>query len=155
MDSVVAIVGDQPIKHSDVMRDLRTTAFLNQGTVETSLEAQQAAVNRLVDQAIIRAEMKNGGYSAVDQTRIDQFLNQIQRRYPSAADFQRALASFGLTQATLRSQLAWQLAVQDFIELRFEAAPDDSSAATDDGFIRWLDTARKGQRVTIRAERLK
>lgn len=155
VDSVVATVGQQPIKHSDVMRDLRITAFLNQTPLALTPGEKQAAVNRLVDQAIIRGEMADGGYGEVDQARVNQLFVQIQGRYANQSAFRSELASFGLTEAILRSQLSWQLAVLDFTNSRFGIAPEDSATASEDEFLRWLDTARRRQPITIRTERLK
>ncbi len=86
---------------------------------------------------------------------VSALLTQIQRRYGSSDDFRRALIDSGLTETVLRAQLAWQLAVLDFTETRFGTGPDDDSSAENDALFRWLDIARKNQRISIRAERLK
>jgi hypothetical protein len=155
VDSVVATVSDHPIKHSDVIRDLRTTAFLNQTPADFSFERQQEAVSRLIDQIIIRVQLENGGYPEADAATVETMFQQVKRRYSTDADFQRALAGAGLNEPRLESYLTWQVMVLEFIQLRFGGAPDAEEDASSDAFITWLDATRKEQRIKIRTERLK
>jgi hypothetical protein len=155
VDSVVAIAGAQPIKHSDVIQDLRLTAFLNGMPFDASAERQQQAVNRLIDQVIIRVQLNNGGYTPPDPAKVDGLMKQVRERYSSESAFLRALAQANLTESSLRSYLTWQVMVLEFIDQRFGAGPQDPAQASNDEFIAWLDMARKDERIEIRTERLK
>ncbi|MEO5926389.1 MAG: hypothetical protein ABIR70_21380 [Bryobacteraceae bacterium] len=155
VDGVVAIVGAQPIKHSDVLQDLRLTAFLNGVPVDASAERQQEAANRLIDQVIIRVQLNNGGYNPPDESKIEALLKQVKKRYPSEAAFSRAVVAANLTETSLQWYLGWQVMVLEFIDQRFGTAPEDPVQESNDQFITWLDAARKNERITIRTERLK
>jgi hypothetical protein len=122
IDRLAVIVGKNAIKSSDVERDLRLTAFLNQTAVDRSAKARRESAGRLVDQQIIRAELAAGGYSRATDAQADALLSQIRRdRFgDSAAKLRAALSGYGLTQDELKTQLLWQLTVLQFIQQRFQ-----------------------------------
>jgi hypothetical protein len=165
VDSVVAVVDSQAIKHSDVIREIRLTDFLNHEKLDLSKAAQKEAVNRLIDQAVIRQEIDAGMYVPSDPDQAAALLDQVRQSYGGASGFSKALASYGITEEELKNQLAWQTAVLEFIQLRFgtnekaaaQAAQGTSRQASsgNDDFFAWLDQMRKDRRIVIHEERLK
>lgn len=121
LDRVAVIVGKQVIKESDILRDLRVTDFLNRQPADFSAAAKRKAADRLVEQMIIRDEIRRGAYAQASASQVDAMLKQIrdQRAGGSGARLQQELARYGLTDDQLRAQLQWQFDVLKFIDQRF------------------------------------
>jgi hypothetical protein len=122
IDRIAVVVGKHVIKLSDVERDLRLTAFLNNTTLDLSPKSKRQAAERLVDQQIIRGELAAGGYGRATDAQADALLAQIRRdRYADSAEKLRAaLARYRLTTEELQAELLWQLTVLQFIQQRFQ-----------------------------------
>ena len=155
VDRVDIVVDGQAIKQSDILEDIRVTDFLNQGKLDLALAAQKEAASRLIDQKVIRKAMQSGVYPVPDAGEIDPLLAQIRRRYPDQAAYRRALAAYGLTEEVLKAHLFWQIAVINFIGLRFPATEGNGSAsgdkaATNEQFFAWLDQSRKDARIDFK-----
>ena len=121
IDRVAVVVGKQVIKESDLLRDLRVTEFLNSERPDFSPAAKRKAAERLIDQLIIRDEIRRGAYAPAPVSETDKMLRQIQQQRFSGSSmaFQQALARYGLSEDELRMQLQWQLDVLTFIDQRF------------------------------------
>jgi hypothetical protein len=155
VDSMVASVGTTAIKHSDVIREIKITAFMNRETPNLSPASQKEAVNRLVDQALIRQELEAGMYVPQDPQTADSLLRQLRDAYGGIEPFQKALADRGLNEQTLKAQLSWQATALKFIQLRFGGGAAGAPAeAVNEAFFAWLDQMRKDQRIQIQEARL-
>ena len=121
IDRVAVVVGKQVIKESDLLRDLRVTEFLNGEPPDFSPSAKRKAADRLIDQLIIRDDIRRGAYAPAPASESGKMLAQIQQQRfgGSGAELQRALSRYGLTKDELRMQLQWQLDVLTFIDQRF------------------------------------
>lgn len=122
INRIAVTVGKHVIKLSDVERDLRLTAFLNQAQLDLTAKAKREAADRLVDQQIIRTELSAGGDARATDDQADALLAQIRREHfgDSAERLQAALAKYGITKDELHEQLLWQLTVLRFIQQRFQ-----------------------------------
>ncbi len=69
IDRIAAVVGKHVIKASDIDRDLRVTDFLNRQPLTINADAKRKAVDRLIDQAVIRDEISMGGYNRANRFR--------------------------------------------------------------------------------------
>lgn len=120
IDRIVATVGTSVVTQSDVVIHLRVRAFLDSDTLDLSLRQQRQAVDRLVDQALIRREVEISRYTPPDMADVDSMLQEIRRpAMASDADYARALAKYGITDDQLRQALLWQLTLLRFISYRF------------------------------------
>ena len=120
LDRIAVIVADHVIKDSDIEREIRITDFLNGTPLEFSLATRKAALNRLIDQALIRQEIEVGEYPFATEKEVNRFLDQVKiQRFKTQPDYQKALRDYGLTEQQLRSALKWQLTVLAFIQSRF------------------------------------
>jgi len=121
IDRIAVVVNRHAIKASDVDRDLRLTAFLNQELLKTDSASRRAAANRLVDQEIIRNSLASGGYTRATDADAAKLMAQIRRdRFGNSDErLQQGLARYRLTEDQLRAQLLWQLTVLRFIDQRF------------------------------------
>jgi hypothetical protein len=124
LDRVVIAVGRRAIKASDIDRDLRLTAFLNNAPLDTSNATKKASGERLIDQQIIRQEIATGQYPRASDEEAARLIEQLRvgRFHNSDAQFRAALSRYGVTDSQLRDQLLWQLTVLRFIDIRFRPA---------------------------------
>lgn len=152
IDSIGAVVAGQAIKHSDVLREIRITALQNHEPVSLTAQMQQEATSRLIDQAIIRDEIREGLYAPTDDESARALLDQLKTSYGGPEAFQGALSSHQLDEETVRQHLEWQTAVLRFIELRF--GEDATAQGNNDALFQWLDLKREEKRVVIKKERL-
>lgn len=126
IDRISVIAGGRIVKESDIVREIRITAFLNRepvgrgGTAGAELAARKEAAGRLIDQQFIREEMAVGGYPPAAPGAAHDFYERIRKdRAPSAAAWDRLLKSYSITGAELEKHLLWQLSVLSFIEAKF------------------------------------
>jgi hypothetical protein len=133
IDRIAVIVGKHAIKLSDVERDVRLTAFLNNATPDFSPKVKRQAADRLVDQQIIRGEVAAGGYGRATDAQATALVGQIRRdRFGGSAErLSAALTRYHLTTDELQAELLWQLTVLQFIQQRFQ-----SEVSVSDGEVR-------------------
>jgi hypothetical protein len=123
IDRIAVIIGNHAIKTSDINRDVRLTAFLNQERLDLGSQSKKQSAERLIDQQLIRQEMATGNYNRPSDTQAEGLLAQLahDRFKGSNAEFDKALLQYGLTRGQLAAQLLWQLTVLQFIDQRFRA----------------------------------
>lgn len=119
VDRVAVIVGPHVVKSSDIERDIRVVNFINGEPLDFSLAARKKAASRLIDQEMIRQEIRAGGYPIATSNETGQMLDHLRKEHGGEAGFERALGAYGITSDELRSQLAWQMTALRFIDARF------------------------------------
>src|SRR5215475_10411297 len=83
VDRAAVVIGSTVIKDSDIAQDLRMTDFLNGEPASITPAARKRAVNRLIDQALIRAEIAAGDYPAASIAEAQRLLADVRARYTS------------------------------------------------------------------------
>ena len=120
IDQIAVTVDRIVITASDVASHLRVAALLNGEPLDLSAKARREAVNRLVEQALVRREMEISRYPAPSIEEADPMLAEFRSGpYETEEGFQEALARYGVTAQELRENLLLQLTVLRFIEYRF------------------------------------
>lgn len=121
IDQLAVVVDKHAIKTSDIDRDLRVTQFLNGQALDLSKSAKRAAVQRLIDQELIRNEVDQEGVGAQAWPEAASVLDQLRKdRFKgSDSEAKAALQRYGLTPEQLSQELEWQMAVLRFIDQRF------------------------------------
>ena len=120
VDRIAVVVGRVPILDSDIDRDVRITAFLNQEGVDLGLAFRKQAANRLIDQELIRQQIRLGGFPVASQSETDRLVKSIEEeRFSSSAQLIHALTEYGVTAPELRDRLSWELTVLRFIDTMF------------------------------------
>jgi len=123
IDRIAIIVGSSIVKNSDIERDLRVTAFLNNAPLDPGKEQRKKAAKRLIDQVFIRREIRIGDYPAATPQEASQQLEELKKqRFKTNAAYLDALRRYGLTEADLKTEFQWQLSVLRFIDARFKPA---------------------------------
>ncbi|HXB73699.1 MAG TPA: hypothetical protein VNY05_36005 [Candidatus Acidoferrales bacterium] len=165
IDRVAVVVGNQVITESEVLLEVRLTAFLNGQPLDLGAAQRRAAAERLVDQQLIRGEMQIGGYPMPAESEGPVVLRKFrQENYPSVPAFRAALEKYGLTEDEVNRHLLWQVAALRFTDQRFHMvnlAPPAQSAdrssdadgakdTGDDPMDVWLKQARSGTRIQFK-----
>lgn len=124
IDRTAVIVGRHVILDSEIERDIRTTAFLNGEHPDFSAAARKRAASRLIDQELIREQIRTGNYPVATQAEAQTLLDGlVKNRFANdPAAFRRTLARYGITPSELMDRLVWQLTVLRFIDIRFRPA---------------------------------
>jgi hypothetical protein len=175
VDRVAVVVGKTVFTESEVIENLRLTEFLNGEMPDSSPDKRREAAERLVDQELLRTEMKTSGVAAPTPDDADTVLQRFveQHYHNNPAALRAALQKYGLTENELKDQLAWQVALVRFTDLRFRAgAPpreateqgadrvrpgaavpsETATMSVDQQMDQWLKDARKGTRIVFKQE---
>ena len=121
IDRTAIIVGRHVILDSDIERDIRTTSFLNRERLDFGPTARKQSANRLIDQELIRQQIRTGNYPVATQEQAQELISNIERERfeDDRAAFDRELRQYGITESALEDRLVWQLTVLRFIDIRF------------------------------------
>ena len=123
IDRIAVIVGNSPVKDSDIERNLRITDFLNNEPVDLGTASRKNAAKRLIDQVFLRREIRIGDYPAATPEEAGQQLDALKKnRFKTNTAYLDALRRYRLTDADLRIEFQWQLTVLRFIDARFRPA---------------------------------
>ncbi len=153
IDRVAVVVGQDVIKWSDIDRDIRVTDFLNEAALDFGASARKQSASRLIDQALIRQQIRSGEYPPASLDDAGRLLASLRSdRFHSDAAYHAALSRYGITEEELRDALLWQLTVLRFIEARFHPetpASDGNQRNTqvDEMLNDWLQQSRKDARI--------
>ncbi len=119
LDRIAASVGKQVIAESDVIRDVRISAFLDRKPVDLSSEVKRKAAERLVDQVLILREAGQSRMLLPGESDAARILAQVKSAYASEAAYREALAEYRITEPELAAHLLDGLRTLQFTELRF------------------------------------
>ena len=114
IDRVLAVVNGHLITLSDV----RTVLTLKLVDTQKDPDVTGAALERLVDRALILDEVDRYAPPEPDRSAVDARVADVERLAPSA-DRAAWLASLGVSEAWLRQWLRDDLRMRSYIELRF------------------------------------
>ncbi len=121
IDRIAVVAVGHAIKTSDIDRDVRTTEFINDQPLDLGAEAKRQSAQRLIDQQIIRNELRVGGYKRPEESETAALVGQLRKDRFGGSDvrLRRTLARYGISEDELRARLLWQAAVLSFIDQRF------------------------------------
>ena len=140
VDRIAIVAGKKIIKDSDIINDLRLTAFLNHEPLAFTPSARKKAATRLLEQGFIRDELETGDYPVATVAETQDTLNGlIKSRYRTDAAYKNALASYGISESDLKTRLLWQLTVLRFIDLRFRSP----AAVSDDEIHQYYESHKE------------
>jgi peptidyl-prolyl cis-trans isomerase SurA len=119
IDRIAVVVGNSVITESEILREIRLTAFLNSTPLDFSLAAKRKTAERLVEQHLIAAEAQASAYPAPDPDELEESVKQTRDRFPSPASFKDALARAGITEDQLKDHLSREIRTLGFLDFRF------------------------------------
>ena len=118
IDRVAVSVERKVITESELLRQIRITAFLNGERPDFSAATKRSVADRLVEQTLIRREIETTGY-VVPQNTSGSFEQFRRGRFKTDEEYSRALAEAGITDEELKEAFAWQNTLLEFINVRF------------------------------------
>ena len=127
IDRVAVSIDGGVITQSELLRQIRITAFLNGEEPDFSGDNKGQTADRLIEQMLIRREIQNTRYVAGENTG-EAYKRFRQSRFPKDQDYQRALAKAGLTDEDVQAAFNWQETLLRFVELRFRPGVQLSEA---------------------------
>jgi hypothetical protein len=117
VDRIVAKVDTEIILLSDV-RDLQRYQLF----VDGKAESDQDALNRLLDQWIVRSEAKAALFSQPSQDDVSRSLERLKRSFSSPEAFDERKKQTGLTDEDIERMLRAQLYLSNYLDSRFRAS---------------------------------
>lgn len=122
IDRIAVSVGTRVITTSEIEREARLTAFLNNTQPDLSPAGRRKTAERLVDQRLVKRELEAARYPAPEPSDVEESVRAVKARYKTPAAYQQALERYGISEQDVRDYLAWQLAFLRFIDIRFRPA---------------------------------
>jgi peptidyl-prolyl cis-trans isomerase SurA len=119
IDRIAVVVGNSVITESEILREIRLTAFLNGEPLDFSPIVKRKTAERLVEQRLIGNEITASLYTLPSVAAAQEMLKQIKDRFPTPAVYQEELMRVGITEDELKAHLARQLATLSFLDFRF------------------------------------
>jgi len=119
IDRVAVTIDNQPVTESQLLEELRVTAFLNAEKPDLSPANRRRTAGRLVEQTLIRREMELMHDTGPEGAEIEEASKAAKSRFAGQAAFERELQAYGIGAGVLDRALARQTAALRFIELRF------------------------------------
>ena len=161
VDRIAVVVGKAVITETEVLQEARLEAFINQAPFDLSPQSRKTAAERLVDQQLVRNEMRIGSYAKPTPEEVDSMLRNFrQEHFTSASQYRAALQKYGVTEDQLKEHLSWQLAAIRFTDIRFggpvstEQSADRSTSAAkndvDQQMEAWLKETRAATKVQFK-----
>ena len=122
IDGVVASVNRHPILRSDWDEAVRFEAFMQQKPVSAMSAGDRIrALQRLIDRELLNSQMGDANYMRPAGDALDQDVAKLRAQVPNGQDdavWRKLLASYGLTEESLRQHLGDEVQVMNFIEVR-------------------------------------
>lgn len=126
IDRIVATVNGHIILQSDWEDALRYEAFSSARSLDRlTAEDRKAALDRLIDQELLREQMQAPDYPHASPEEIARRVAEIRKQYPNAEsdqDWTALLRNYGLTEDELKSRVATQLDLMTLVDSRLRPA---------------------------------
>src|ERR1700757_886212 len=98
IDRIAVVVGNSVITESEILREIRLTAFLNGEPLDFSPITKRKTAERLVEQRLIGNEITASLYGLPSESAAQEMLKQIKDRFPNPAAYQEELRRVGITE---------------------------------------------------------
>jgi hypothetical protein len=118
IDRIAVTVDNRVITESEIERQIRITAFLNEGQPDFSAANKRATADRLVEQILIRKELESTRYAAPGSSSGKNY-QELKQKYGGDIEYKQALAKYQITDKDVQEAIQWQAVLLDFIEVRF------------------------------------
>jgi peptidyl-prolyl cis-trans isomerase C len=154
LPAVVAKVDGQEIKKEELLQGIQVAQMqlaqagrLPQGAPPASFYRE--VLNNLIAQKLLQQEAKKLGVKA-EEKEVDQQIAAMKSRFPTEQDFQKALASQGITEPALRQEARDQIAFQKFLRTEVLGKNQATEQAARDFYDKNQDKMQQPERVHVR-----
>jgi len=124
LDRVVAVVNRQAILQSEVQEEIRFERLID-GHVpgEASVEETRSVLNRLIDQELLREQMRNSEVKPATEDEVEKQIADLKARLSrNAESWEATLARYGVTEAELRRRIALEFELLRLVDARLRPA---------------------------------
>jgi hypothetical protein len=128
VDRIAASIGSHVITESEVLEEIHVTAFQDGSPVDAGAEQKRQALERLVDQELMRKEIVFTRFPFPSESDMKPLYAQVRDRFPDQDAYNAELRKYGLTDGDVRQHLQWQVMMLRFIEYRFQPSVQVSDA---------------------------
>jgi hypothetical protein len=154
VDRIAASVGNRVITASDLDRQLRVAAFQDGVKPDFSPARKRAAMEAMIEQKLIRAELANSRYPLPDPAELAPLIEQFKKEhFKDEAQYRAALAEYGIAEEDFKELLLWQRTLLLFIQVRFETGVQLGAGDVDEYFLKTVkpaaEAAHPGQPVSL------
>jgi hypothetical protein len=118
IDRIAVTINNGVITESEILRQIRITAFLQDEKPDFSAESRRRTADRLVEQALIRREIETSRYITAPASP-KALYDHLRQRYKGESEYARALKEYGITDEDIRQAIEWQLTLLEFVSVRF------------------------------------
>jgi len=153
IDRVAVVVGKGVITESEIVREIRLTAFLNSEPTDFSARSKRKTAERLVEQRLISEEIRASAYPEAAAEAVEELHKQVRDRFPNPERYQEGLARAGITEAELKAHLARQITTLRFLDFRFrpgiQLGEDEIQKYFDQRMAPDLKRAHPGSEISV------
>lgn len=125
VDRMVAVVNRQVILQSELEQAARIEFLLQGRSLDQLNQAEmQAVLDRMIDQALLEQQILNTPMLDPSPEEIAARIHEVRAQIPGAPDDQAwrsMLVTYGVTEEDVEKQIATQLRILRFIDLRFRS----------------------------------
>ncbi|HTM51884.1 MAG TPA: hypothetical protein VL285_24480 [Bryobacteraceae bacterium] len=143
IDRVAVVVGNRVITESEILREIRLTAFLNGTAPDFTPASRRSTADLLVEQRLIGAEIESSRYPQPSPESVEESLKEARSRFPDVAAYEKELQRAGITEGELKARLQRQLVIVRFLEFRFRPGIQISEDEINGYFSRKLEPELK------------
>lgn len=154
LPAVVAKVNGQEIKKEDLLQGLQIAQMqlaqmgrLPQGAPPPSFYRE--VLDNIIAQKLLQQEAKKQGITA-DEKEVDQQIASLKTRFKTEEEFKKALASQGITEASLRQEARDNIAFQKFLRTNVLGKGQVTEQAAQDFYNKNQDKMQQPERVHVR-----
>ncbi|MBV9181436.1 MAG: SurA N-terminal domain-containing protein, partial [Acidobacteria bacterium] len=113
LDRTIATVNDHVLLQSEWEDELRYECFMAKRSLkELSIEDRKAALDRLIDQELLREQMHSAEFKLVSAAEVDQQIEKLRgeltREAPSDA-WRQSLSGYGISEKVIRDHIELEL----------------------------------------------
>ena len=142
IDRIAASVGNRVITASDLDRELRVAAFQDGVKLDFGPALKRAAVEAMIQQKLIRAELANGRYPLPGPAELAPAIEQFKKaHFKNDPEYRAALAQYGIREEDFTELLLWQRTLLLFIQVRFETGVQLGAQEVEEYFTRTVKPA--------------
>jgi len=156
LDRVVAKVNDQVLLQSDLEDELRYECFVAHRSLQEATPGdRKAALDRLIDQELLRQQMRTGEVKPANHEEIEKQLENIKADYQksvSAPSWDAALVTYHLSEDGVRAHIRMQLDQLRLVDTRLRPSIQIDAADVENYYKQQLlpELVRSGtQQVTL------
>ncbi len=127
VDRIVARVENDIILLSDVQELQRY-----QQLVQDKSESENAILDRLIDQWIVRSEAELSQFPQPSESEIDRGVLRVEKSFASPEEYEARKKQSGLNNAEIRKMVASQLYLSNYLDSRFRPSAQIDEKAIED-----------------------